>query len=206
MKPLRLLINKFILVFIFILFNGSLALASTEFEFGPNNGKINGSIKYSMIGRYKAIFEEFNGQIVFNEELESIESVYLEIQVDSIKSNCKWCDKFVRSKRLLDTENYTKITFKSKEINRLGSAYKVKGILRMKGIEKELTFPFNISRFVREENSDSGMIIQGKWKINRKHFKIIWNKILDRGGIIVGNHITVDWKITRFIFDDKALY
>jgi len=39
------------------------------------------------------------------------------------------------------------------------------------------------------------ILTSGQWLINRKDFGITWNKLLDKGGIIVGNIITIDWKI-----------
>ena len=34
--------------------------------------------------------------------------------------------------------------------------------------------------------------------INRKDFEIIWHEIFDKMGILVGNHMTVDWEIAAF--------
>ena len=43
------------------------------------------------------------------------------------------------------------------------------------------------------------LIVKGSWQFNRKDFNIIWNHLLDRGGVLVGDYVTVDWGIRAYI-------
>lgn len=157
--------------------------------FGPQETKINGSIKYSVIGRYNAQFKEFEGRIEVDEKSHDVKSVFLEIKTASIDSDCKWCDRIVQSDQLLAVDKYPTIIFQSSEIIQKKSGYVVKGILDLHGIKREVSFPFQV------EMKENSLDIKGKWLINRKDFNIIWNKLLDHGGVLVGNYITVDWGI-----------
>jgi polyisoprenoid-binding protein YceI len=145
--------------------------------FGTKEAKINGSIKYSVLGRYNAHFDNFKGEIKVDEQSNKIESVYLEIETASIQSDCKWCDKIVLSDKLLAARKYPKIIFKSSELIPNGTNYTVRGVLDLHGVKKQINFPFQV-----QINSTEKMFnAQGRWSIRRKDFKITWNKVLDQG-------------------------
>lgn len=163
--------------------------------FGPHETKLLGSIPYTLIGKYKAQFRDFKGRIVLDEKSYKIQSVYLEISVNSITSNCPWCDKLAKSRRLLNAARYPKIIFKSDQIAPDEEGYKVKGVLVMHGIRRKMTFPFKVDTILDQRTKRKLLILKGIWNINRKKFNIIWNKYLDRGGVLVGNNFTVDWSI-----------
>ncbi len=187
----------YILLLTVILWIGNLELsyASNTIEFGPKETKINGSIKYSVVGKYQASFDHFKGKIAIDEKSYTVQSVELEIQVSSIRSNCSWCDKIVCSKRLLYTEKYPEIIFKSNAIIKDGSGYHVRGVLKMHGVEKSMTFPFKAN--IIEDHGQKFLDLSGNWEIYRKDFGIIWNALLDQGGVLVGNNVNVQWAIRR---------
>jgi len=163
--------------------------------FGPRETRIDGSIPYTVIGKYKAQFRDFKGRIMLDERFQRIQSVYLEIDAGSIRSNCPWCDKIARSRRLLNIARYPKIIFESDQIIHTESGYKVKGVLEMHGIKKKMTFPFNVTIMTDQRTDQKLLDITGRWSINRKLFNIIWSRRLDHGGVLVGDYLTVDWGI-----------
>lgn len=189
-----ILIRK-LLVVVVLLTLSTQAYSFVELKIGPKEAVINGSIKYSVIGKYKAQFSQYSGAIGLDDKTNEIQSVYLSIDAASIQSDCSWCDKIVRSKQLLSVEEYPLIVFRSNKIMKEADAYWVKGILSLHGEKKEISFPFNVMRIEDSANGTIILNIKGQWDINRKDFKITWNKLLDKGGIVVGNNVIVDWKI-----------
>jgi len=171
------------------------AFAQDIVIFGPGETRIEGAIPYSVIGKYKAQFRVFKGRIALDGISKRVQSVYLEIDASSIRSNCPWCDKIARSRRLLFTTRYPKIVFKSDKIIHDESGYKVRGILEMRGVKRTMIFPFKVERIIDQKTKLETLDLKGSWVINRKNFNIIWNRVLDRGGIIVGDNFTVDWGI-----------
>ena len=65
----------------------------------------------------------------------------------------------------------------------------------MHGIQKILTFSFRAVITKDSGTQQKNMNINGSWLINRKDFKIIWNKLLDHGGVLVSDYFTVNWEI-----------
>jgi polyisoprenoid-binding protein YceI len=195
--------RKFLAIFFgFAILTGMTAgrsYAGEAITFGPHETEIEGSIKYSVIGRYSAHFNSFKGRIALDERSRQILSVYLEIEAGSIRSNHPWCDKLARSRRLLNTSRYPKIIFKSDKIMKDESGYKVKGVLEMHGIKRKMIFPFE-SEIVMDQNTGRRSLdLRGSWNINRKDFNIIWNKYLDRDGVLVSDIFTVNWGIKTYI-------
>jgi len=191
-----------IFVFLFVT-GGGQSFALDVITFGPKETKIDGSIPYSVIGKYKAQFRAFKGRIGLDENPWRIQSVYLEIKASSITSNCPWCDKLARSHRLLNASKYTEIIFKSEKIIHDEGGYKVKGILAMHGIKRRMTFPFDVKIINDQRSQEKWIDLKGTWVFNRKDFNIIWNRILDRGGVLVGDNVTVNWGIKTRIKQEE---
>lgn len=189
-----------IFISILVLAGGTVhGYGSQVVQFGPDQTKITGSIKYTVIGHYRANFNRFNGEITVDSATEEIKGVYLEIDAETIESSCHWCDKIVRSKQLLHTEKHPKIVFQSSSIFKEGNEYRVKGTLDMHGIKNEIVLPFEAAFAPGLDSGQKTMNVSGTWIIQRKDFDIVWNKLLDKGGVLVGNDITVDWSIQSLI-------
>jgi polyisoprenoid-binding protein YceI len=190
--------KKFVFLLVMTLLVGlgiEFSQAKEVMPLGPRNTKIEGSIPYTVIGKYEARFNDFRGWIALEDNLQKVQSVYLEIQAGSIKSNCPTCDKIARSRRLLNTIRYPKIIFKSDRITLNQNGYKVEGVLEMHGIKKKINFPFKIKIMNDHPDKHRTIEIHGVWLLNRKQFNIIWSRRLDHNGLIVGDLFTVNWEI-----------
>jgi len=160
------------------------------YVFEKESSKIEGSIKYTMIGRYRAVFNEYEGYVEYDEKRKEIKSLLLKIDAKSIQSNFKTLDLIIRSGRLLNTAKYPHIIFKSKNIVKTADGYRAVGTLDLHGVKQTLNFPFKY-----EINEEGKLEARGSWTIKRKGFNIIWHHKLDRGGVLVGDIITVNWRV-----------
>ena len=176
------------------------ALAQTTYVISPKQSLIQGSIRYSVIGKYVAHFEEFQGAIYFDTPGSPKSSVNLDITTQSIKSNFLSLDRIVVSGLLLNAAKFPHITFHSDSLEHIkGNEYKVKGKATLHGVTRELEFPFLITEWGTTLAGQEYLRAEGKWLIRRKDFGITWNKLLDQGGVLVGDHITLDWSIVAIV-------
>jgi len=150
------------------------------------------------VGRYQALLEDFSGSIYFDPKKIENSSVKMVIKTISLKSKHSTLDRIVLSKRLLDAEQYPEITFRSNSIKQKGEDYEVTGMLNLHGISQIITFPFKLEGPITEIDKPQYIKARGAWHIDRKKFDIIWSRVLDYGGIIVGNRIIVDWEVVAF--------
>ncbi len=170
--------------------------APAVYKIDPSRSNLHGSIHYTVLGKYEAQFQEFGGTISFDPKDLPNSSVQLSIKVASLKSRFARLDRAVISKRLLDARQYPWITFTGRSITRVGDHFQITGEVSLHGIKRELTFPFQLQGPWKDQKGNALLTAQGTWIIRRKDFQVIWNKLLDQGGVIVGDHVTVDWKVT----------
>ncbi len=183
---------KYILFLLVLIFSNS--VQAEEGTFSPQNANVTISVKYAALGKYTATFEKYQGNLDYDVKEGLVKSVFLKIEVGTIKSGFSFNDGIVRSPQLLDSKRFPFITFQSKEILKTENGYMVKGVLELHGVRKEISFPFS-TQLVKDPTGENVLKFSGKWVVARKEFGIIWNKFLDQGGVLVGNHITVDWEI-----------
>ncbi len=169
----------------------------SNYYFNGDNSRLKGSIKYTLIGTYRAGFEEFEGTVRYDRRNIENSAVDLRISTASIKSKYPTLDRIVRSSRLLDSARYPYISFESTSIKETRQGYYVEGRVTLTDITKDFGFYFDLYGPFRE-GGEEYLEARGRWVINRKDFEIIWNRWLDHGGVIVGNHITVDWEIRAY--------
>ncbi len=189
---------KLILLIFFSLTTLISAESLPVYEFNREMSNIGGWIKYSVIGEYKCAFEKFNGKLTFDPDKLDESYVYMEIDAGSLKSDRNNLDKIAMSPVLLDIENYPVISFKSEKIEASypeNNDYIVSGELNMHGISKKVKFPFRLEKNT-DEKGNKIIKASGEWKINRKEYDIYWHPYFDKGGILIGNHLNVEWDLT----------
>lgn len=196
---LRFLKYSLMILLFFIVLSGNVySRENFVYIVDPQASSINCSIRYTLIGKYEARFENFSGDIVLDWQRGIAERMTLQIETQSIKSKYPKLDKMVRSKRLLDAKNYPTLSFSSQPVilNKDGSqTLYVKGSFDLHGIQQELTLPFTINTELKSQQPPNRLEASGRWTINRKDFDIFWHPILDKGGVVVANHVVVDWNI-----------
>jgi polyisoprenoid-binding protein YceI len=183
--------KKVLLTFILLgLLSAQPVFADEKIVFPPGSVQIKESIKYTVVGRYHCGFDKSHGYLTLDEKTREIKSVYLELEAASIRSKHPSLDNIVRSPQLLDVKKYPLITFQSQSIEKNENGYSVVGDLTMHGVTKQFSSPFNVTR-----DGAGAIKLNGKWTIKRKDFGIIWNRFLDKGGVLVGDYISVEWEI-----------
>jgi polyisoprenoid-binding protein YceI len=65
----------------------------------------------------------------------------------------------------------------------------------MHGITKSVMFAMDMGGVIEDNNGNkrSGFVLEGK--INRKDFGLVWNKLMEAGGTVVGDEIKITIEI-----------
>jgi polyisoprenoid-binding protein YceI len=108
------------------------------------------------------------GDIYFNPVDLKGSSFSVSIDANTINTGIDVRDDNLRGDEYLDTKKFPRLSFVSKQIIALNkpNTYSMKGIITIKGISKEIVFPFTAI-----PKSD-GLIFTGGIKINRIDFRI----------------------------------
>lgn len=181
---------KFLFFLIILFFAPGLSFSDQSYGFTCKDSKIEGSIKYGFIGTYHFTFKDCLGTLVYDPLSKQVRSVQLKIKIKSLNSNCAWCDKIVLSKRLLDCAQYPEIVYESQTFTKKDQEYKVVGNVHVHGVNKSLKSEFSLEAYQQKT-----LLLKGSWLLRRKDYNLIWNKLFDHGGFVVGETVQLNWRI-----------
>ena len=175
----------------------SFIVNAATYTLDPSHTSIGFNVKYLMITDVIGQFKTYEAEIELEENTNELKGVEANIQVSSIDTENVKRDGHLKSPDFFDVEQFPNILFKSRTVNKLGTdEYQVIGDLTIKGITKTITLRGKNTGFI-----DAGMMggkragFSATAMINRKDFGLNWNRKLDKGGLLVGNEVTIELKI-----------
>ncbi len=146
------------------------------------------------------VFKQFDGTIVFDEQNPAAISVNATADAKSIWTDNERRDNHLRSADFFAADSFPTLSFKSTKVTAAGkNKYKVAGDLTLRGVTRPVVFD--------AEYLGSGAVGAGgqAWGtkagftattvINRKDFGINWNKVLDNGGMMLSDDVTLELNI-----------
>lgn len=161
----------------------------------PDHSHIGFSVKHLVISNVKGDFNAFSG-VVETDEKDNIKSATVKIDASSIDTDHEKRDKHLRSPDFLDVEKYPTLTFTYKSTqSRSGNRYKVLGDLSLHGVTKEVLLDLELLGKVKDPWGNFRAGITGSTELNRQDFGIVWNKLLETGGLVVGDTIKVSLEV-----------
>jgi polyisoprenoid-binding protein YceI len=87
-------------------------------------------------------------QILLNTQEPAKSKIYGDVNVNTLTTGNKLRDKHLKSKDYFDAKSYPKMKFQSSEVTISNGTYRIKGIIQIKDISKEVTFD---ATFTEEE-------------------------------------------------------
>jgi len=119
-------------------------------------------------------------------------SVELTIQASSIDTGEASRDEHLRSPDFFEVSKYPTITFKSTTVKaKSATLFDVTGDLTMHGVTKRITLPVTFLGFGKNARGEDRAGFELDAILDRKDFGITWNKLLDEGGLLLGDEVKV---------------
>lgn len=167
--------------------------APTKWEIDSAHSAAQFSIRHMMISNVRGEFGKLSGTIVTEGKDLAKATVEATVDVGSINTREGKRDEHLKSPDFFDIVKFPAMTFKSKKIipGRPGH-FKMVGELTIHGIAKEVSL--DVEGPSAEAKDPWGNIKVGATatgKINRKDFGLGWNKVLETGGVVVGEEVSI---------------
>ncbi len=172
------------------------AAAHTSWTLDEGHSTIGFSVKHMMVTEQKGAFDKFTGTIELDEKDVTKSKVNVEIDVASINTKNLKRDEHLRSPEFFDAAKFPKITFTSTSIKKAGKAYKVTGDLTMHGVTKSVVL--DVAPLSDEFKDPWGGMHRGTTAtttVPRKDFGLSWNKVLEKGGVVVGEDVKIELNV-----------
>ena len=176
-------------------------LLAAPWEFDPAHTGVHFKVRHLMISSVRGEFEKVSGKIVYDESDVTKSSADIAIETASINTRVAKRDEHLRSPDFLDVAKYPAITFRSKRVEKAGGGtLKMTGDLTIRGVSKEVVLTVEgPTPAIKDPMGNSRVGGQAATRINRKDFGLAWNKVLETGGVVVGDEveITIDVEIYK---------
>ena len=167
----------------------STALLGAPYQVDASHSDVSFKIRHLMISNVKGNFNEFSG--TFDLEKGQLSSLNGTIKTASIDTGNAKRDDHLRNADFFDAKKYPSITFKLLEHK--GDI--VIGELTIKGVTKKVELEIEMGGEVDDPwgKHRAGFSLSGK--INRKDFGLTWNKVLEAGGVAVGDKVKLSLEL-----------
>lgn len=148
-------------------------------------------VPYMGVSELTGRFNDFKGEVSYEDKKPIIKSLSVSIESTSIDTGNKMRDGHLRGSDFFQSKEHPQITFKSHHISlEKPHQYKASGELSIKGISRPHSISFTTTTSVKDTWGYENIFVKFKSVINRKDFKINWNKTLDGKEFLVGDEIT----------------
>lgn len=171
------------------------AAQAATFAIDASHSSVGFKVRHMMVSNVRGAFDQFEGTIEFDEAAMGEASVEAVIQVSSVDTADEKRDQHLVSADFFDAEQFPEMTFRSTALKQDGEAWMLHGELTLHGVTKPVTLELEYNGTIEDPwgNTRAGFSAEGK--IDRRDFGITWNNTLDKGGLAVGNDVTIQLEI-----------
>jgi len=149
-----------------------------------------------LVSQFRGGFNDFDATFSFDPKKPDQSKVTATVKVASVDTRDKKRDDHLRSDDFFAAKKFPTFTFVSKSFTPDGdNKYKMAGDLTMKGVTKPVTFDVEFLGETKGFTGDRRLGFTATTKINRKDFGISWNKVLDSGGVVIGDDVQINLNV-----------
>jgi polyisoprenoid-binding protein YceI len=142
------------------------------------------------VSNVRGDFGSFSGAVTI--DAGTIKDASATIQVQSINTGMAKRDEHLRAPDFFDVAKYPEITFKTRSIEKSGEQTILIGDFTMRGVTKELRLPVVLSGPVKDPWGNTRIGLQAHAMINRKDFGLTYSKVLETGGLLVAEEVSLN--------------
>ncbi len=168
---------------------------TARYDVDPDHSIVGFEVAHMVISKTTGRFTDYQGFIIMDPDKKEVKAIEAVIKTDSVNTNHKKRDKHLRSPDFFNVAKYPTMTYKMKSYTKTGDQYTAVGDLTLLGVTKEITLvgTFNGDTKDTMGNIRAGFTAEGT--INRKDFGMQWTKLLDNGGLVVGDNIKIKLEV-----------
>jgi polyisoprenoid-binding protein YceI len=169
------------------------AAFASNWEIDSAHARTGFLVKHMSVTDVYGGFKKFSGKVTLDEKDVSKSSVTVEIDAASIDTGNEKRDDHLRSPDFFDVAKFPKITFKSTKVERVGTQLKVTGDLTMKDVTKPVVLTVDGPGAEAKNPFDGSIVsaVKATGTVNRKEYGMLFNKVLETGGVMVGEDVTL---------------
>ena len=173
--------------------SGTLVAQEAEWRIDPNHSAAYFSVRHLMISTVRGEFGGINGTVRYDPKRPAAAAVEATIDCRTLNTGVAKRDEQMKGPDFFDTKKYPNMVFRSKTVQPAGpDKLKVVGDLTINNVTREVALDVDgPSQTVKDAQGREKIGLNATTKISRKDFGIIWNEILESGGVAVADQVTI---------------
>ena len=170
-------------------------LRAGNFDLDKNHSSIGFKVRHMGVANVRGHFEDFTMDLTVDESDPTNSSVAFAIDAASINTNNSRRDDDLRASSFLDVANHPEIRFESRSIRTEGETYVVTGDLTIRGVTKEVDLLVSVGGPINDPWGNRRVGIEGGVTIDRREFGVVYDRLLETGGLVVANEVNIEFAI-----------
>jgi polyisoprenoid-binding protein YceI len=166
-----------------------------DYKIDPAHSLIGFSIRHFEISFVKGRFKDFSGMIHYDAADATKSTVEFTAKAESIDTGVTGRDNHLRSADFFDVTKFPEISFKSTKVEKKGNSYVLHGDFTMKGVMKQISFPFTIYGAVKDNRGNTRFGVAAETRLNRRDYGINWGAAMANGGLNVADEVAIDLQL-----------
>jgi polyisoprenoid-binding protein YceI len=180
---------------------GSAFAQAVTWTIDPGHSAAQFTVRHMVVANVRGEFGGPTGTVTFDPADLKTLKVEANFDTKTINTRNPDRDKDLRSDLFFDVGKYPKMTFKSKRAEPSGPGrLKLVGDLTIKGVTKEVTLDVEgPSAEIKDIWGERRVGATATTTIDRREFGLMYNRVLEGGGAVVGDtvNVTIDIEMTR---------
>src|SRR5436190_12222676 len=156
----------------------------------PVHSEVGFSVRHMMVSKVRGKFNVFSGDIVTGDNpFDS--SVTATIDLSSIDTGNADRDNHIRSADFFEVDTHKTMTYRSTGIRLDGDEYLLDGELTLKGVTKPVSLQLELGGFGQDPYGGTRAGFTASGEIKRSDFGVDFNAVLETGGVVVADTVTI---------------
>jgi polyisoprenoid-binding protein YceI len=167
-----------------------------DYDIDATHSRLGFAAKHAMVATVRGQFTDFTADVHLDEEDVTKSSAKVTIQAASITTGNADRDNHLRASDFFEVETYPEISFVSTGAERKSDdEFVLHGDLTIKGITKPVSVEFEKTGTSVDPWGGERVGFEGRTKINRKDWGLSFNAVLETGGVLIGEKVTLEFDI-----------
>ena len=165
---------------------------AAEWRIDPAHTTVSFKVRHLGVTWVQGEFQRVSGKVRYDRKNPGASAADIVIDADSINTRNARRDNHLRNDDFLLVEKHPTITFKSKSVKNAGAeGLDLVGDLTIRGVTRKVVLKVaDISGEVRMRGTVK-MGASATTRINRKDFGVKYNRLLEAGGLVVGDEVRI---------------
>jgi polyisoprenoid-binding protein YceI len=166
---------------------------STVWTIDPVHSTVAFGVRHLLITNVHGVFDRLSGNVRYDPDAPESTEIQVEIPVDSVNTRAPQRDAHLRSADFFDAEQHPLIRFQSTKARATGEdSLEVTGQLTMRGVTREVVLAVSALAGVPADfNGQPRIGGSATAKLKRSEFGMTFNKVLDAGGLAIGDEVNL---------------